>query len=92
MMVAIVLDYGLFEILKSIDLVESYVWLPLCLSPRMHEGQKRVPGEYTEEDYRPVGSKFEMVPFSPTKKYFLTVVAESIIKSQKSFPNENKCM
>ena len=43
--IAIVVDYGnLFEILKSIDIVESYVWLPLCLSPRLHEGQKRVPG------------------------------------------------
>ena len=47
-MVAIVLDYrNLFEILKSIDIVESYVWLPLCLGRRrMHEGQNRVPGVY----------------------------------------------
>ena len=44
-MVAIVFDYrNLFDILKSIDFVENCVWLPLCLSPRMHEGQNRVPG------------------------------------------------
>ena len=45
-MVVIVLDYrNLFEILRSIDIVESYVaiWLPFCLGPRMHEGHKRVP-------------------------------------------------
>ena len=44
-MVAIVFDYrNLFDILKSIDFVENCVWLPLCLGPRMHEGQNRVPG------------------------------------------------
>ena len=44
-MVAIVFDYrNLFDILKSIHFVENCVWLPLCLGPRMHEGQNRVPG------------------------------------------------
>ena len=44
-MVAIVFDYrNLFDILKSINFVENCVWLPLCLGPRMHEGQNRVPG------------------------------------------------
>ena len=44
-MVAIVFDdRNLFDILKSIDFVENCVWLPLCLGPRMHERQNRVPG------------------------------------------------
>ena len=44
-MVAIVFDYrNLFDVLKSVDFVENCVWLPLCLSLRMHEGQNRVPG------------------------------------------------
>ena len=41
-MVAIVLGYrNLFEILRSIDIVESYVCMVAGL--RMHEGQNRVP-------------------------------------------------
>ena len=51
-MVAIVLDYiNLFEILRSIDIVESYMYgcHAFCLGPRMLEGQNRVPGEYIQE-------------------------------------------
>ena len=49
-MVAIVFDYrNLFDILKSIDFVENCVWLPLCLGPRMHEGQNRVPEQSARE-------------------------------------------
>ena len=41
---------NLFEILRSINIAESYVWLPTCLGLRMlHEGQNKVPREYIEE-------------------------------------------
>ena len=42
---------NLLEILRSINIVESYVQLPFCLGPRMlHEaGQNKVPREYIEK-------------------------------------------
>ena len=41
---------NLFEILRSINIGESYVWLPFCLGPRMlHDGQNKVPRVYVEE-------------------------------------------
>ena len=43
---------NLFEILRSINIVESYVRLPFCLGPRMlHEGQNRVPGSISNLGY-----------------------------------------
>ena len=44
------INKNLFEILRSINIVENYVWLSFCLGPRMlHEGQNKVPREYIEE-------------------------------------------
>ena len=35
---------NLFEILRSINIVENYVWLSFCLGPRMlHEGRTKCP-------------------------------------------------
>ena len=50
-MVAIVLNSrNLFDILKSIDFVENYVWLLLCLGLRMHDGHvEQSAREYIEE-------------------------------------------
>ena len=47
----ILLDCGnLFEILRSIDIVERLCMVAFCLGPRMHERQNRVhAGECIEE-------------------------------------------